>query len=239
MRCARLAWLTRSCALVIAACSGGDRTSAAEPAPYEDPSAADFAPGLDSDHDGLCDASELSLGTDRHRADSDGDGLADASELIAGTQPRDRLDPNPDRIAYLPAGGTLDFDIALVVESKSPALVGELHDRNALDVRNRRAGDFFVESRALSAEPSLNVRAIEPDQSRFVSVLAHTRLLFRMHFEAEEGAVEDCTPVLPFDVYATDDNGVAAASEHAVLIVTRKGADTAGPLPHCLPAACL
>jgi cell wall-associated NlpC family hydrolase len=41
-------------------------------------------PGLDSDHDGLTDAYEMSIGTDPHNGDSDGDGLTDGFEVALG-----------------------------------------------------------------------------------------------------------------------------------------------------------
>ena len=42
---------------------------------------------MDSDHDGLTDALEHSLGTDPHAVDSDHDGLSDAYEVVHGSNP--------------------------------------------------------------------------------------------------------------------------------------------------------
>lgn len=42
---------------------------------------------FDSDFDGLHDASEFVMGTDRNRADTDGDGIPDGAEVAAGSQP--------------------------------------------------------------------------------------------------------------------------------------------------------
>jgi len=51
------------------------------------PLARDFASGPDADGDGLPDALEDAIGTDRMRADTDGDGFTDANEVRAGYDP--------------------------------------------------------------------------------------------------------------------------------------------------------
>jgi hypothetical protein len=51
----------------------------------------------DSDHDGLSDEMEASLGTDPHLRDSDNDGLSDGRELRFGSDPLDD-DSDGDRI---------------------------------------------------------------------------------------------------------------------------------------------
>jgi cell wall-associated NlpC family hydrolase len=58
---------------------------------------------LDSDHDGLADAWEHSIGTDPFNADSDHDGISDALEVAHGTDPMDHaVDHAP---AELPTDG--------------------------------------------------------------------------------------------------------------------------------------
>ncbi|MFZ5481873.1 MAG: thrombospondin type 3 repeat-containing protein [Myxococcota bacterium] len=47
---------------------------------------------VDPDGDGLTDAEEAELGTDRVTADSDGDGFDDGDELDQNTDPTDDLD---------------------------------------------------------------------------------------------------------------------------------------------------
>lgn len=49
---------------------------------------------IDSDHDGLSDATEQQLGTDPHNSDSDGDGYKDGEEVDHGYSP---LSPKADR----------------------------------------------------------------------------------------------------------------------------------------------
>lgn len=46
-----------------------------------------LASGVDTDKDGLSDAIEASLGTDKNKADSDGDGYSDKEELSKGYNP--------------------------------------------------------------------------------------------------------------------------------------------------------
>jgi|GEM_PF-3036703 len=58
-----------------------------------------FAPGQDSDQDGLSDEQEAALGTDSTDADSDNDGVSDGQEIANGTDP---LNPDTD------GDGTID-----------------------------------------------------------------------------------------------------------------------------------
>lgn len=206
--------------------------------PSLDGSAEEVAGDEDSDGDGLCDSSELALGTDRSRADSDGDGLLDVHEQIAGTDPRDRLDPSPDRVALLQAGGRLDFAISLAVDQSGAAVRGELKDRNALDPQERRAGDFFRGSSAREAVPPENVRNVESGRARFASVLGRTQLTFALRFAAEADAALDCAAVLPFDYAATLDDG-SVIEKQRVLLVVAKDATPPAAEDFCRPVACL
>lgn len=228
----QLVWLTL--VLTCAACAA----SPAARDPYSDGTPGAAIGEEDHDADGLCDSTELALGTDRSRADTDGDGLLDVHEQIAGTDPRDRLDPSEDRVMFLRAGERLDFAIGLAVDQSGAAVRGEFKDRNALDPEERRAGAFFHGSSAREALPPENVRSVEPGRARFASVLGRTQLRFALHFGAEADAVSDCAAVLPFDYAATLDDGTVLAKERAVLIVTKDATPPAAE-DFCRPVACL
>lgn len=235
-----VAWQTTLLSACLVGCAGGPAPD--RPQPYSDATAEHLPADSDLDRDGLCDNTETALGTDPERADTDGDGLPDALEQIAGSDPRDRLDPNRDRVAYLQAGRSLDVDIAVVLDEPAGSIHGELADRNALDAQSRRAGDYHLSTIAVSAQPPENVREIEADKARFVSVLGHTRLAFRLRFEAPSIAAVDCAPVLPFDLLAVDETSVARTSERALLVVTNREISPetdAHAIHYCLPIACL
>ena len=75
----------------------------------EDEAPVEIAGSVDSDGDGLDDATESELGTDPLLWDTDSDGVSDGEEVAAGTDP---LDPAsvPVRADAAPGGSSLDSD---------------------------------------------------------------------------------------------------------------------------------
>jgi hypothetical protein len=222
--------------MVVLVCAGCAAGADAAGASYD--ASAGAAPERDRDSDGLCDETELMLGTDPERPDTDGDGLLDVHEQIGGTDPRNRQSPGVDQLVLLPAGERVDFRIGLAVDQSGAGVRGEFSDRNALDREGRRAGDFFRSSSASAAVPPENARTIESGRARFASVLGRTRLEFELHFAADAAAISDCAAVLPFDYAATLDDGTALVKERALLIVAKDETPPAAA-DFCLPVACL
>ena len=224
--------LLAAAAATLAACSGGGR---------EDPSDSDAGErrASDRDGDGLCDASEVELGTNVQVADTDGDGLPDALEAIAGFDPQNPNEPSPDHIAHLSVEhGSLDFLLDSTVEAQGVAAVGELIARNALDAKSRRATDFYLGSVAVTGIPPDNVRNVDPDQARFGMILGRVRLRYRLQFAVDPGTKLPCAVGLPFDYVTRDSTGQLLARESALLIVSEH-ADAPTAAPICRPVPCI
>lgn len=65
---------------------------------------------VDSDGDGLSNASELAAGTDPNNIDSDGDGYSDSAEIAVGTDPNNSAsNPAPKDLVWTGAAGDGDF----------------------------------------------------------------------------------------------------------------------------------
>jgi hypothetical protein len=229
-------YVVRGRLIVVLICAGCAAGSGGSGASYD--ASTGEAPERDRDSDGLCDETELALGTDPERRDTDGDGLLDAHEQIAGTDPRNRQSPGSDQLVLLSAGERVDFPIGLAVDQSGAGVRGEFSDRNALDREGRRASNFFRSSSASAAVPPENAPTIESGRARFASVLGRTRLEFELHFAADAGAINDCAAVLPFAYAATLDDGTTLAKERAVLVVAKDATPPAAD-DFCLPVACL
>ncbi|MCX6339430.1 MAG: hypothetical protein NTX71_05870 [Candidatus Aureabacteria bacterium] len=90
------------------AAAAGEEVSAGPPAEDEEfaaaleeagLAAAEIAPGLDSDNDGLNDEVEVELGTDPNDPDTDNDGFYDGDEVDLGYDPLDASDhPEVDEV---------------------------------------------------------------------------------------------------------------------------------------------
>lgn len=229
---ARLQLLAAAC-LSFTACSAGNTA-----APFS-LDGGNHGDPYDRDGDGLCDGSELELGTNPMVADTDGDGLPDALEAIAGSDPQNPDEPSPDRIAHLSVElGALDFLLDSTVQAQGVAASGELIARNALDAKSRRASDFYRGSQAVGGIPPDNVRNVDPEQSRFGSVLGRVRLRYRLQFAVDPGTKLPCALGLPFDYVTRDSAGQLLARESALLIVSEAAAmPTAAAI--CRPVACI
>src|SRR5689334_4593950 len=114
--------------LCLCACAG----AAAEPgtaAPPSSPSSkppAEMSGGNDGDSDGLCDATELTLGPDPAAIDTDDDQLPDLIEIASSFAPVDPADPAEDQVAFLPGsrGKHLDFMVRSTVDGDGQSLTG-------------------------------------------------------------------------------------------------------------------
>lgn len=197
-------------------------------------------PVSDSDHDGVCDATEQQVGTDPHAADSDGDGLPDLIELANGFNPIDAANPAPDQLGQLEAraGASLDFPVRATVEGDGQGVSGLFQAISALYGDGVSAEDFFAGASAVSADPSDAVRNIDTTGAHFDSVLGHTRLVFSLHFEyAGSANAPSCGKAYPFRYSVKSDDGSTAADRVFLLILTAEG-ETGGHVTYCQPRGC-
>jgi hypothetical protein len=225
--------MAAGCALGLCACSAGSSA-----APFSLDGGLHGDP-LDRDGDGLCDASEIELGTNPMLADTDGDGLPDALEAIAGSDPENPAEPSPDRVAHLSVeSGSLELLLDSSVEGQGVGAQGELVARNALDAKSRRASDYYRGSVAVAGIPPDNVRNVSLDQPRFGMVLGRVRLRYRLEFSVEPGTKLPCALGLPFDYVTRDNSGQVLARESGLLIVSESATmPTAAEI--CRPVACI
>ena len=195
----------------------------------------------DSDRDGVCDSYEVNLGSDRTRADTDRDGLPDLSEIVGGFNLTDPNTPAPDQVAYIVGspGATLEFPLRLTLEGSGQGYSGEFRVRSdALDPRGYTAKDFFEGAVALGGEPPDNVRGVQAESERFMSVMGKTRLSFQLHFRVRADELPRCAIAYPFEYRLKADNGRFAASRDYVLIVVPESSN-GERRSFCAPEVCL
>jgi hypothetical protein len=195
---------------------------------------------LDADEDGLCDATELRLGTDPHARDTDGDGLPDLIELVAGHEPSVPEDPPQDAVAYLKGerGAESRHEARFTVEGDGAALSGWFAAAAALYRDGDRADAYFVGSSALEAAPIDAARSIARESARFEGVLGRTRLSFELRFAYRGDADRDCARAYPFRYAIKSDSGDTRAERNYLLVIGAAGATQVGAEAFCLPTGC-
>ena len=195
---------------------------------------------LDRDHDGLCDTSELELGTDPDQLDSDGDGLPDIIELVAGHQPGVPEDPSAESLAHLQGerGATVELEARFTVEGDGEALSGWFSAEGTLYRDGDSADQYFVSSSALEAAPIDAARSIASAASRFEGVLGRTRLSFLLRFAYGDAPARDCARAYPFRYAIKPDSGDTRAEQSFLLVIGAAGASQAEAKSFCLPAGC-
>src|SRR5437868_4106863 len=126
-------------------------------------------PQVDSDHDGVCDATEQMFGSNSQEADSDHDGFPDFVEVATGFDPTDPSVPGPDQVGFLTAvsQASYDFDVRGTVDSTGEGQTGLFAAYPTLDPQRLTAADFLVSGIAVDAEPPDNARGIAPAAERF------------------------------------------------------------------------
>ena len=193
----------------------------------------------DRDHDGVCNGTELTLGSDPDRADTDRDGIPDYTEVNANFPLTDPSIPGPDQVTYLYAEsyGAIDFVVRMTVNGSGLGYTGEFRPFEAFDSRGITARDFYLGAEAVGGEPTDNVRGVQADAERFESVLGKTRVSFLLHFGVGTVKVADCTMGYPFEYRLKDDNGRFSASRDYLLIVS-PDSRAAGEQEFCVPASC-
>jgi Bacterial TSP3 repeat len=228
-------------ALGLASCASGappDHASGPE-ASMADASAPDPTE-LDSDGDGLCDATEEELGTNPQSNDTDGDRVPDLIELASDFDPVDPADPALDQIAYLEGarGASLDFEVRTTVDGDGQSLSGWFSPAGSFYTDGLTAADFFDGSTAISADPVDAARSINQEAASFAAVLGRTRLAFDLRFDFGARPDLKCGRVYPFRYAIKSDDGDTRSERFYLLIVGPSGGTGPNAGELCAPVEC-
>lgn len=178
-------------------------------------------PGLDSDADWLCDATERGAGTDPSLADSDGDRLPDGLELQYGLNALDDGDPGVAQIVFLVAapGSVGELDLFVVVDGAGEAFSGEMEAWPVLDPTWSNAESYFTNAIAISAEPPDHVFGFPDNGDRIGSVVGETRLGFQLRFAFNADVAGNCAQAVPFTYAVKRQDGARFGDRYYVLVV--------------------
>jgi hypothetical protein len=231
------------CALALLALSGcgSDAAPRSVAEPGLRPGAQDAGlPVLDSDEDGLCDATEVELGTDPLALDTDGDSLPDIIELVAGREPSVPGDPAPELLVQLKGerGASAALEARFTVEGDGEGLSGWFAALGTLYRDGDSADAYFDGAAALQAAPLDAARSIEQDAALFEGVLGRTRLSFLLRFSYRGEADRDCARAYPFRYAIKADSGDTRAEQSFLLVIGAAGATQLEADAFCLPASC-
>lgn len=176
----------------------------------------------DFDHDGICDATEDSLGTDPLQADSDGDSFPDDVERAFGSNPLVPAEPNRDDIVYLSESATAPLSVTPVLRVRG---MGQVFTGFATAGAGARTGGVLatelVESAyAVDAYPRANVFEIDAANQRFVGVEGTTRLIFDLRLYAGNQEPRDCRRAFIVRYYAKTLEGNVYSGPTYYVIVT-------------------
>ena len=193
-------------------------------------------PDIDTDEDGVCDASEFALGLDPTRSDTDADGYPDWFELAAGFQGELPSSPPREEVLVLAetAGGALTTTIVASVNGAGETFTGSFDPQIVRDAFGVTAGDFFVSARATGAEPRSNVVRIDEDARLFEGVRGRTLLFSEVRLAFGSSTPLLCVRAYPFRYYTKTDTGRMVASTRRLLLILPPGT-TAASGPWCTP----
>jgi hypothetical protein len=194
----------------------------------------------DSDGDGLCDGTELEVGTDPNAADSDGDRLPDLIEVVSSFSPVEADDPASDQVAFMQGvrGGALDFGVRSTVNGDGQSLAGWFSSAGSFYRDELTAADYFVGATAVAADPVDAARSINEESARFAAVLGRTRLSFNLRFEHGQRPDLECGRAYPFRYAIKSDDGETRSERFYLLVVGTAGAVAVEPTGFCLPTVC-
>jgi hypothetical protein len=197
------------------------------------------SPG-DGDGDGLCDSTELELGTDPMAADSDRDRLPDLIEVVSNFAATEAADPAGDQVAFLRGsrGSSLDFSVRSTVDGDGQSLAGWFSEAGSFYRDDLTAGDYFVGATAVSADPIDAARSINEESARFAAVLGKTRLAFNLRFEFGDREDLACGRAYPFRYAIKSDDGETRSERFYLLVVGPSDAPELDAADFCLPSSC-
>lgn len=176
----------------------------------------------DFDRDGICDATEDSLGTSPLQADTDGDSFPDDVERAFGSDPLMPASPNRDELVYLSESATAAFSVTPVLRVRG---MGQVFTGFATAGAGARTGgvlatDLIDSAFAVDADPRSNVFEIDSENQRFVGVEGTTRLVFDLRLFAGALDPRDCRRSFVVRYFAKTVEGNVYSGPTYLVIVT-------------------
>ncbi len=192
-------------------------------------------PRIDSDEDGLCDATERERGTDPFLADTDFDGFLDSTEITLGFNPLGNTSPDRDTVFFLrenPASA-LQVSIERVIRGRGENYTGAFESLGDPDLGGATAATFYVESLPVFADPPDNVALIDEENEVFRAVTGTTLLGYEARFAFGDAVPRVCNRAYSWRYNVKRSDGALVAANRYVIVVLPTGA-TMGDA-WCLP----
>lgn len=192
---------------------------------------------VDTDRDGLCDATEVARGTDPDVADSDGDGFADLVELQLGGDPLAIDTPSRDSVVVLRTNrlARLSVPVSFSVSGTGGTYVGGFIGRPRVLSDDTSAADHFLSASAVAATPTANADHLEGET--FFGVTGRTLLAYQVDFEYRGDALVECMTAYPFSYQAKLDGSGIVGSTSRSLVLAPEGMEP-GTGTWCEPVSC-
>ena len=193
-------------------------------------------PGDDADGDGVCNATELTRGTDPDNPDTDGDGFSDYAEEYLSLDPM--MADSPDRATVFilreTEQGTVQVPVMHQVTGAGEDFSGAFESSPVPDLGDVTAEDFYVDSVPTFAAPSDNVSFVDQDGEAFRGVVGETLLGFEVRFAFSGSLPRLCIRGFPFRYNIKGSDGQLQSADRFILLTLPAG-DTLTTGEWCLP----
>ena len=224
-------WIPIALAITLAAFTGCQRAhGTVTPDAALPPTDSGPPPDLDTDGDGLCDATESFYRTDPGSRDTDADGFSDYAEVQNASDPLSLSSPDRRRVFYLSEEPTATTTVPVAFSVRG---IGETFTGELLRVPLRMVDDgtldtaYYAGSRAVDANPMDNVRGGILDTS-FRGVIGRTRLLYQVSFRQTRPA-RGCLSSVPFQYVTKTGEGTYRGSLSGWLVIAPPGMQVGAP----------
>jgi len=179
----------------------------------------------DLDGDGLCDTTELAMGTDPGSADTDADGLNDRVEVELGFRPLEPGSPEREILLFMEETpqASVQASVSLVVRAEGQTYTGAFEALPVFDTLDLDARTFLADAVASGAVPAENVFDVQQVEQRFVGVFDRTQLVWELRFEFGDQLPRSCIRAYPFRYLVKRDDGFLVAGRRNLLVVLPDG----------------
>ncbi|MGE0784807.1 MAG: hypothetical protein AB7S26_03890 [Sandaracinaceae bacterium] len=179
----------------------------------------------DDDGDGLCNATERSMGTDPENTDSDSDGLDDRVEVELGYRPLQPDSPQRDVLVFMQETeiASQQLTIPLIVNGGGHTYTGAFEALSVFDTLDLTAMDLLEEASAVGAMPMENVFEVMVPEQRFVDVQGRTQLFWELRFAFGDNLPRSCIRAYPFRYQVKRDDGYFVLYDRYLLVILPEG----------------